>query len=254
MKMSHNERVLNWKPFHDKRSKRYGISSYLKGQRIKSERVMWEEGIVLDQGSEGACVGFGWMGNLLAEPNAPEAQPDVNLANSLAIQYYKRAQKIDQWPGEDYEGTSVLAGAKIMQQEGFIDGYRWCFGIDDVRRAVISTGPVVIGIPWHKGMYSTRPSGMVVVTGKAVGGHCLVITGYDPAMKIGNKTYEVYRWRNSWGSDYGINGSGYIKAEDLAKLLSTNGEACVPLKTSKPSFGVWRTVQDLFLKRLFRNG
>lgn len=243
---------LDWRSSHDERSKNYSIRSLIGNIKIKKEKRMWQEGVVLDQGSEGACVGFGWMGELLAEPASPDEQPDVDFANDLANSYYKRAQKIDQWPGEDYEGTSVLAGAKIIKEEGFIKGYRWCFGIDDVRDALITTGPVVIGIPWRQGMYSTKSNGVVSVTGKEVGGHCLVITGYDPEFKIGSKTYEVFRWRNSWGNDYGINGSGYIRVSDLEKLLAKTGEACVPIGRKKPSFTNNRW--NLFLNRLFRNG
>jgi len=253
--MENKNRKLDWKSFHDPRSTDYPIRSLIGVGKVKKKRVMWDEGVVLDQGSEGACVGFGWMGDLLAAPFAPDEQPDVGYANSLAVSYYKRAQKIDQWPGEDYEGTSVLAGAKIMKEEGFISSYRWCFGIDDVRDTVITTGPVVIGVPWRSGMYSTKANGLVSVAGREVGGHCLVITGYDPAMQIRNKTYEVFRWRNSWGDDYGINGSGYILAINLSQLLRTSGEACVPIGRVKPSFsgGFWKGIQNLFVQRLFRN-
>jgi hypothetical protein len=253
--MNPEERKLDWVSYHDPKSRHYSIRNYLKGKRIEKKRVMWDEGTVLDQGSEGACVGFAWLGELLAQPAAPDQQPTARQGYSIAVDYYKRAQKIDQWPGEDYEGTSVLAGAKIVLEEGFMDSYRWCFGVDDVRDAVITTGPVVIGIPWLSGMYSTGANGLVKVSGKQVGGHALVITGYDPAMRIGNKTYEVFKWRNSWGSDYGVEGSGYIRVIDLASLLAKNGEACVPIGRKKPVFGgLWKNVQNIFISRLFRNG
>ena len=252
--MDNKQVNLDWKSRHDEKSKQYSIQSYLNNKRVVKRKVFWEEGIVLDQGSEGACVGFGWMGNILSNPNAPLPQPQVAQANSIARGYYQRAKKIDQWPGEDYEGTSVLAGAKIILEEGLIDSYRWCFGIDDVRTSIITTGPVVIGVPWRSGMYSTNNAGIVSVSGNLVGGHCLVITGYDPAMKIGSETVEVFRWRNSWGNDYGINGSAYIRATDLSKLLSVDGEACVPIKTKKPSFKKKNNISGLFLRRLLRDG
>lgn len=228
------ERKLDWKSRHDERSREYDILATLKAG-VPVQRKMWDEGVVLDQGNEGACVGFGWMGEYLATPVAPPVQPPAHIAETYAADIYATAKTIDEFPGESYEGTSVLAGAKVMKSRGFIKSYRWAFNIESIRDAIIQEGPVVIGIPWKDGMYSTGPDGVVKVAGKLVGGHCLVLTGYDPAMKIGTRKYEVYRWRNSWGTDYGVNGSGYIKATDLAKLLKGVGEACVPIGRQVPS-------------------
>lgn len=244
-------RTLDWKSSHDDRSLNYGIRPDIRSN-IMPVRKMWDEGVVLDQGSEGACVGFGWMGEYLSQPVAPEPQPDVQLANSYAFTIYNDAKKIDEVPGENYQGTSVLAGAKVMKSRGFITEYKWCFSIDDIRDAIIQEGPVVIGIPWKDGMYKTDPNGVVKVSGKLVGGHCLVITGYDPEFQIGKRKYEVYRWRNSWGTNYGVNGSGYIKATDLAKLLRGVGEACVPIgrKSSTLSTSVPAIKKTSFLQTL----
>jgi hypothetical protein len=222
------DRILDWESFHDERSLSYGIRPLL-ASKVDQRPQFWKEGIVLDQGQEGACVGFGWTAELLAEPFAPPSQPPLKMATAMAHRFYKMAQKVDQWPGEDYEGTSVIAGAKIIKQEGFMGGYRWCFGIEDLRDAIISEGPVVIGIPWHQGMYHTRKSGLVEVSGKQVGGHCLTVTGYDPEMEIEGQKREVFRWRNSWGSSYGLDGSGYVEYNVLRDLLKQNAEACIPV-------------------------
>jgi hypothetical protein len=227
------ERKLDWKSEHDERSLEYNVEDILR-TTVKPVRKMWDEGIVLDQGSEGACVGFGWMAEFLATPEAPNPQPLRTIAQRYANNVYQTAKKVDEFPGENYEGTSVLAGAKVMKARGFMKSYRWAFNMDAIRAAIIQEGPVVIGIPWRDGMYQTDANGVVKVTGKLVGGHCLTLTGYDPAMKIGSRTYEVYRWRNSWGTSYGAEGSGYIKATDLAKLLKGVGEACVPIGRQVP--------------------
>ncbi len=220
-------RILDWKPRFDERSRGYSIRS-LVGPPVPARRRMWRQGTVLDQGTEGACVGFGWMGSYLAAPKAASPQPDANAGARVALDVYSRAKKIDEFPGEDYSGTSVLAGAKIMQQDGRVSEYRWCFGIDDVRDAILTHGPVVIGVPWYEGMYETK--GLVQISGQNVGGHCILLTGYDPALKFGGTPREVFRWRNSWGKSYGLNGSAFIQASDLARLLGEGGEACVPVK------------------------
>lgn len=254
------ERKFDWKSKHDEKSREYDVSAILR-TGVQPVAKMWEEGTVLDQGSEGACVGFGWMGEFLSQPVAPTPMPGRFSSQRYANDIYNSAKKIDEFPGEAYEGTSVLAGAKVMKARGFIKSYRWAFSIEAIRDAIIQEGPVVIGIPWKEGMYETNANGLVKVTGKEVGGHCLVLTGYDPAMKIGSRTYEVYRWRNSWGADYGVNGSGYIKSADLAKLLKNVGEACVPIGRQIPktpmlgipaSGSFWQTLGErvlTFIKR-----
>lgn len=231
------ERKLDWVSQHDERSRKHDIRSVLSAG-VPIQKKMWDEGIVLDQGSEGACVGFGWTGEYLSTPAPPAAQPRTSVAETYAKGVYVNAKLIDEFSGENYEGTSVLAGAKVMQSRGIIESYRWAFDLQSIRDAIIQEGPVVIGIPWKEGMYDTAPGGIVKVSGKLVGGHCLILTGYDPAMKIGSRKYEVYRWRNSWGSSYGVGGSGYIKATDLDKLLKSTGEACIPMgRKTPPVFG-----------------
>jgi hypothetical protein len=215
----------------DENSRRFGIAEVVTA--VEPKKKYWPAGTVLDQGREGACVGFGWTTELVSSPKPFKVSFDEG--NQYALGIYNRAKQLDQWPGEDYSGTSVLAGAKVLQERGYIKEYRWAFGVEQVRDAVISEGPVVLGINWTDSMYETRPSGLVVVEGDFIGGHCLVITGYNPRARLKGEPgyHEVFQWKNSWGLGYGLKGMGYIKIEDLAKLLAADGEACVPMQRQR---------------------
>jgi len=179
------------------------------------------------------CVGFGWVGEAIASPvrvrfplvRAARGRSWPTDPQALAPVVYQEAQRVDEWAGEAYEGTSVLAGAKVMQGLGVLREYRWCFGVDDVALAV-QKGPVVLGIPWYEAMYEA-PDGLVTVGGQLVGGHCILVTGYDPVVpRLGGQPGFV--WRNSWGAEYGNGGSAWISRDDLAGLLRQDGEACAP--------------------------
>lgn len=216
---------LDWHPAHDQRSRDYPVRA---AARVP-QRKQWSPGAVLDQGREGACVGFGWTAEALASPvrvnfDRVKATP-LRDPQRIASYVYKQAQAMDEWPGEDYEGTSVNAGAKIMRNLGLVKEYRWAFGVDQMI-AALQKGPVVIGIPWYESMYEA-PNGKVVIGGQNVGGHCLLVTGYDTRSGT-----PVYTWRNSWGLDYGTGGSAEISHNDLGFLLRQNGEACVTWKRS----------------------
>jgi hypothetical protein len=178
----------------------------------------------LDQGREGACVGHAFANDLAVWP---VMVPDVVNATAQAI--YFAAQKRDPWSGgaypgasPQYEGTSVLAGAQVVQKElGLIESYYWCFGLDQVIQT-LGYWPIVFGLDWHAGMMRTDSNGFIHPTGTVVGGHAILGRG------INLKRKEVLL-RNSWGPSWGINGDCKISFDDLGKLLAAQGEACVPV-------------------------
>lgn len=173
-----------------------------------------------DQGETNQCVGYShthWLedGPVLHERATP---PVVNP--SLV---YHEAQKIDEWPGEDYEGTSVRAGAKVLRNLGFISEFRWAMTAQEIAVAVLTIGPVVFGSAWTYGMFTPDVDGRIRPTGGVAGGHAYLLNGYDSRTGL-------FRIKNSWGRSWGINGHAYIHIDDVERLLQDDGEACLALE------------------------
>lgn len=137
--------------------------------------------------------------------------------------------------GNHATGACVLAGAKVLRRHGYLDEYRWAFSLSDVIGSVLYLGPVVIGVPWYESMWATRPSGLVEVDGRRVGGHSLVLTGFSASRRLRGegRIGPAFQWRNSWGRGYGKRGHGWVRAADLERLLDEGGEACVPFGRSR---------------------
>lgn len=227
-KEEYRGRVFDRFPSRDERRGNYLAEEILAPQEPRPRT--WHADAVTDQGREGACVGHGVTLDLISSPR-PDPYATDTKASEYAQSLYKRAQVLDPWAGEAYEGTSVDAGMKVARERGFIESWRWLTTVQQIRDALISKGPVVLGIPWYEEMYETRPSGLVHVGGSVVGGHCITLVGYHPSMRIRGEgwfdRYEVFKWQNSWGRDYGLNGIGYITVGDLATLLNDDGEAAL---------------------------
>jgi hypothetical protein len=242
------ERRLNWIPRFDERSRGYPVRGAIaKLLPIVRRNKLWRVGPTLDQGWEGACVGFGWAAEAFSTPvtvDLNRVRADVPRdPEQFARFIYRSAQRIDEWEGEEYEGTSVLAGAKAMQQVGLLKEYRWAFSSDDVLYSVLRKGPVVIGIWWYESMYDA-PNGILKAYGNLVGGHCLTVVGFLKAgasMKLADGQIlkntldqDGFILQNSWGTEWGINGLAVISERDLKWLLADQGEACV---ASRRSYG-----------------
>jgi hypothetical protein len=223
-------RRLDWRSRHDPRSLSYGVRARLEASAPIVDHV-WPVGPVLDQGAEGACVGFAVADASNVLERAGLVPPDGKLCDADdAGRLYRFAQTVDEVPGEDYTGTSVLAGMQAGVEAGLFGGYLWAFGTRDIAQAVLQRGPVVIGIPWLSGMYETGPGGLVVVEGEEVGGHCLAVVGIRQKGPQGQPG-PYFIWLNSWGPDYGAGGLGYVHHRDLAGLLHGRGEAAIPTAT-----------------------
>lgn len=227
------DRLPSW----DQRNINYPVRTLLPTTGTLTEKL-WMNGKMTDQGAEGACVGFSWTVEAMTSPWRVRIGPNwdnphfTNYPNDFGRKVYRKAQLIDEWAGEAYEGTSVTAGVKVLKNLGLISEYRWAFSMADIRDTLLYQGPVVLGINWYESMYDTRRSGLVTLGGDLVGGHAICLTGYVKSKTLTgeNQAYELYRWRNTWGADYGVNGNGWIRAADLERLVfQENGEACVPV-------------------------
>lgn len=199
----------------DEASRDYPIRALIGSRELRTK--MWASTARLDQGEEGACVGFAWSHELEAEP-----EPVPGIDDAFAFDVYERAKRIDEWAGEAYSGTSVLAGAKVVQELGHLSEYRWAFGLDDVLSTLSWHGPVVLGINWYYTMYYPDENHYIVPQGQKAGGHAIMAVGYD------HEAGEVWL-QNSWGADWGKDGLCRIRIGDLDTLLQDDGEACVPV-------------------------
>jgi hypothetical protein len=182
----------------------------------------WAPGVILDQGATPRCVAYAWTGFLLATPlRTKDKQLDTmrNL-NTYAGALYAAAQKVDEWPGEGYDGTSVRAGAKVLQDEQKRLGeYVWAFDAATLRDYVLTRGPAVIGINWYETMFAPTAKGYLLVDGPVAGGHAILVIGYS-------KARTAFRLLNSWGKGWGEKGRAWIRASDMERLLKEDGEAC----------------------------
>lgn len=203
----------------DERSRNFPIRQIIKEAKRRS--YTWSCKEVLDQGSEGSCTGFSVAHEAIARPVVIK-----NVTAKIAREIYKRAQQLDEWPGEDYEGSSVLAAIKAGQEKGWYKEYRWAFSEEDLALAVGYKGPAVIGVYWYEGMMEPDRKGLIKVEGDTLGGHAILCNGFN--VKTG-----LYRLHNSWGWNWGISGECFISSADMARLLKEDGEACIPVVRGK---------------------
>jgi len=198
----------------DERSRAFPVRALLSA--LPQRSYTWRCEPRLDQGQEGACVGFAWAHELAARPAV------YGSSAFTAVDIYQRAQLIDEWAGEDYSGTSVLAGAKIVSADGHVPEYRWAFGLEDLIYAVGHMGPAVLGVNWYSGMFDPNDKGYLEVKGDLAGGHAILCHGV-------NIKGQYFKLHNSWGKNWGVDGECRISFADMSRLLQERGEACVPV-------------------------
>lgn len=219
----------------DERSRRFNVADLLKAP-VRGKT--WYDRVRLDQGQTSACVGNARTGDLAASP-MPLRKPDgTPFDEAFAQALYHLAQKYDEWPGENYDGSSVLGGLKAATALGFIGEYRWAFNIDDMLQAVATIGPVVVGTTWYNSMFNPLPTGEMVIdpsSGEA-GGHSymfrgIIVNEYYKSKLVGKgrnrKGVPLLRQTNSWGTSWGVHGESLFWADDYERYLMKDGEQSI---------------------------
>ena len=185
--------------------------------------------IILDQKSEGACTGFAVAAaiNFLNQ----RAQRDILVSPRML---YEMAKRNDEWPGEEYEGSSLRGAIRGWRNMGVCEDRLWPYRvgpnrgeltieaaknarnqtigayyrirpvISDFHAALNETGVVVASAKVHKGWNNPR-DGLIQYHDKQEGGHAFIIVGYN------DKGFWI---QNSWGKGWGDNGVALWSYED----------------------------------------
>ena len=200
----------------DEKSRQYPVRKLVAAKKPRS--YTWGCPVWLDQGQTPACTGFSTTQKLITRYPMLKS-----VSEQLATDLYHQAQKYDEYPGENYEGSSVLGAMKAAIALGYIGSYHWGFSLDDAILAIGYQGGGVLGCNWYEDMFHPDTKGIIKPTGALAGGHAILVNGVD--LKRG-----LVRLHNSWGKDWGINGEAFMSIEDFGKLLSEDGEFAVPVR------------------------
>ncbi|GAA6152847.1 C1 family peptidase [Pseudoteredinibacter isoporae] len=190
---------------------------------------------ILDQGSEGACTGFG----LAAAINLLYRQRDDEHKVSARM-LYEMARRYDEWAGEDYEGSSCRGAIKGWKNTGVCSDtlcpyrpksrfritpeisadaksrtlgayYRLRPVVSDWHAAINEAGVVYASAQVHSGWSSpvkdSDNEAVIPHRDMLEGGHAFAVVGYNA------KGFWV---QNSWGDEWGDDGLALWLYEDWA--------------------------------------
>ena len=121
----------------------------------------------------------------------------------------------------------------MLGARGIVSEYRWAWDVQTIVDALLSVGPVVVGLDWYSSMFSPRkvPDAMgtyrstLVIADDAVvsGGHAFVLNGV-------NTDARMVRMKNSWGLGWAVGGRSSMSFDTLDRLLNDGGDACIAVQ------------------------
>jgi hypothetical protein len=205
----------------DERDREYPMRAVVPKRVELPEFKYWATGELLNQGVTSTCVAHAWAGWLMASPLRTRTGPKP-------FEIYRECVLVDEWSQNDSEagavdgalqfGTSVRAGAKVLEKRGHIAEYVWGFDLDTVRRHVLLRGPVVMGSDWYTGFMEPNAKGFVEASGAIEGGHAYLVNGYSKRLK-------AFRCLNSWGDWGSQHGRFWLPETVMAQLIQDGAEA-----------------------------
>ena len=236
MQIAGNDRKLNARPDPiDFRDRMFEPTLIEVPPRIQLAEYMRYGVPVVNQGTEGACTGFGLatVANYLLRRRAID--PEVDKVSPRML--YEMAKRYDEWPGEEYSGSSARGAMKGWHKHGACLEVAWPYepgnpgsltediSGDAARRplgayyrvnhedivamhsAIAEVGVLYATATVHQGWNSVAKNRDIPFnpSDPIMGGHAFAIVAYD----------EMGFWiQNSWGTDWGFNGFARICYDD----------------------------------------
>jgi len=206
------------------------------------KEVDWTEQLteVRDQGNEGSCVGFATTG-LKEFQEWREYGKKYDFSERWI---YEWAKEEDEFPGIDYEGTTIRGAMKALQKHGICPEELWPYvpgekgepdeqaasrafifkikkyrslitpekNVKLIKRGLHETGPVVVGIAVHSTWFDVEKDGIIKPSSSQdiLGYHAILAVAYDE---------KFLKFKNSWGTGWGAQGYGFLEWEFAMFIL-----------------------------------
>ncbi len=207
---------------------------YIYGQMVSIDQLpklfFWDKLPVRNQGSFGTCVGFASAG--VKDRQEAKNYPSRSISTSPLF-IYEECKKQDGIPNT--QGTYPRVAMKVLKDVGVckeqtfpyslltdinrmpappqtaydeakqfvIGAYAKAQIIDEIKHAIATQGPVLAGVMVTQS-FVDAPNGVIPApAGNILGGHAICVDGYDDSK-------QMFRFANSWGSDWGDGGYGWI--------------------------------------------
>lgn len=214
-----------------------------------------KSGLVLDQGTEGACTGFGLacvVNYLQWRSSLENGSARIKHEQVSARMFYHLARFYDEWPGEDYDGSSCRGALKAWHKHGVCSEKLWPYrdakgavrfvrphddwasdalqrrlgvyyrvnraSVVDMQAAILQIGAIYVSSDVH--------DGWAVATGRAIKGHSAlpVIQPVKKPDSLGGHAYALVGFnrigfvvQNSWGMKWGNCGFAVLPYEEWVK-------------------------------------
>ena len=214
-----------------------------------------KSGLVLDQGSEGACTGFGLacVVNYLHWRVALEAGDKRKQLPVSPRMLYHLARFYDEWPGEDYDGSSCRGALKAWHKHGVCTESMWPYrdaaghvrfikphdqwaedamkrrlgvyyrikreSVVDMQAAILEIGAIYVSADVHDGWE-------IAVRNKQITGHASLpaVGSIRKADSLGGHAFALVGFnrvgfvvQNSWGLPWGNCGFGVMPYDEWVK-------------------------------------
>lgn len=190
--------------------------------------ILWPRYIgALDQGNLGSCTGNALVGSLGSAPDFEQLPAGhADLTEALAVKIYSLATTLDPYPGSyppNDTGSDGIDVCKAAVKMGLIGGYSHCFDLPTMQQAMMER-TTIVGINWYDSFDNPSSNGTVSISANAQirGGHEIECIGMDMERKM-------FLFENSWGPDWGYNGTFQFSFATMTRLLAEEGDCTVPL-------------------------
>lgn len=211
---------------------------------------------ILDQGSEGACTGFGLAAvvNFILSSHADASLHTEETVSARML--YEMAKRYDEWSGENYDGSSIRGAMKGWHRHGVCTETLWPYKInqigtlkpqaqldalgrplgnyfrvrhhhlDHMHSALAEVGILYASAKVHMGWNRvSRRTGRVPFSLDLIGAHAFAIVGYDQ---------DGFWIQNSWGNDWGLKGFCHLSYDDWLQ----NGMDCWVTRLGVPTYSM----------------